>query len=199
MKVIFLDIDGVMKPARSYFRQPSPMLHHRLRTLWRRLRRVPNPKQTTWRYSPLRHQLRRLLQRLGLITSSPLHRNLDPLAVDCINRLHRQTGAVVVTNSTWNLDGYKALRRRLRKEGLAAPVIGTTCYPRSHHGEYTRDEAIQNWLQAHPEVTHWCALDDAHLAHEFAIQVDAENGLSVDNYRQASLLLEVKDPFIVLL
>jgi len=197
MKVIFLDIDGVMRPGRSYFKKRRLSLDWwitmSIKHLLRRLFGIEwHPQGTFWTHLHDRMGWRKSIHPIG---------DFDPLAIDIINRLHKQTGAVVVTNSVWNLDGTHHLRRLFRLEGLVAPIIGSTGYPRDvRKGSYTRLEAIELWLkEANKPVTHWCALDDAPIDSPNAIRVNYENGISMANYRKATEILGNHDPMFVCL
>ena len=115
----------------------------------------------------------------------------DPLAIAAINRLCKKTGASVVFNTTWNKQNIADIAAQ---QGLTAPIAGKTKYP-----YYTcRLKAIQDWLIDNP-AEQWVALDDCKIAHGNAILIDAENGISAQNYRDACRILGNPDAFMVLL
>lgn len=154
MKVIFLDIDGVMKPARCYFDK----------TL-----------------------------------SNNRDGGFDPLALSIINRLCEKTGAGIVFNTTWN-HRFNTMDQAIEfgiVNGFTGKILGKTKYPGC-----ARREAIEDWLTnfAKEPVTEWVALDDCpSIEGENAVLVDGENGISVQNYRDAVALLGVSDAFMVLI
>lgn len=154
MKVIFLDIDGVMKPARCYFHELMGKAHDG---------------------------------------------GFDPLAVAIINRLCEKTGAGIVFNTTWNhrFDTMQKAEDFAFCNDLTGKILGKTKYPGCQ-----RREAIQHWIdtQAPGGVSHWVALDDCpSIEGPNAVLVDGENGISVQNYRDAVELLGAKDAFMVLI
>lgn len=154
MKVIFLDIDGPMKPARCYF-----------------------------------HELRAKDHDGGFC----------PLSVAIVNRLCEKTGAGIVFNTTWN-HRFRTLEQAAEfaeVNDLTGKVLGKTKYPGCE-----RRVAIQDWIDNHaPEpVTHWVALDDCpSIKGPNAVLVDGENGISVQNYRDATKILGGDDAFMVLI
>lgn len=126
----------------------------------------------------------------------------DPLAVALINLLCKRTGAQIVTNSTWNLRDN--LREILAGQGIKKAYLHKhlkTTYPRAFGNSYDRLQAIQWWIGywKRIKVERWCAIDDAPIKHDNVVLVDAENGISLDNYRQASDLLGNPDSFVVLI
>lgn len=147
MKVIFLDIDGVMKPVRSYW------LGHKPNGGW------------------------------------------CPLSVAAVNKIHERTSAVVVFNTAWNTMGLEELNEIAITQGLEAPVIGMTGYPKY----YKRLEAVYNWLEDNPEVEQWCCLDDKVLDDPNCRLIDPDIGISPNDYRAVTELLGNRDPFVVLL
>lgn len=146
-KYIFLDIDGVMKPGRSYFCEKAGKENY--------------------------------------------NAGFDPLAIACINRLCKKTGAAVVFNTTWNSQDIAAI---CEAQGLTAPIAGKTKYPNLHD----RLKAINLWLNENPKGE-WIALDDCPIADERAILVEPDNGISTQNYRDACRMLGNPDAFMLLL
>jgi hypothetical protein len=154
MKVIFLDIDGVMKPGRCYF-----------------------------------HEL----------MSKDIDGGFDPLAVAIVNRLCAKTGAGIVFNTTWN-HRFNTMEKAVEfgeVSDLSGKILGKTKYPGCE-----RRVAIEDWLKNHaPEpVTHWVALDDCpSIKGDNAILIDGENGITIQNYRDATKILGGNDAFMVLI
>lgn len=148
-KVIFLDIDGVMKPARSYFDKEA---------------------------------------------ISNFDGGFDPLAVKIINHLCERTGAEIVFNTVWNRHREPSIEEIAVREGITAKIAGKTKYPDTS----VRLTAILDWVDGEENCL-WVALDDVVMGDRRAIAVDSENGISVENYRQATDLLGNYDYFRVLL
>ena len=202
MKVIFLDIDGVMKPGRCYFQKDQLPWYLRIKVWYLDWKKRRNPNAPTKPWKPPHPLWEKIKDRLKLDWVFRFHRRggFDPLAIKAINRLHKKTGAVVVLNTTWNVDGIWYLRFIFRREGLTAPIVGLTAYPRDVKQSYQRLEAIESWLtRKNGAVTHWCALDDAIIHSPHAIQVDPENGILIADYRKAAELLGHSDPMVVYL
>ena len=147
--VIFLDVDGVLLPARSYIRG------------W--------PK------------------------------GFDPLAVDIIHHLReRFDPCTIVWNTTWNMHT-DVLRKYIEHSGIGDTdsVHTKTEYPFLR----SRLDAIEQWCSDYhsDEEVNWVAFDDAPIDHDRAIRVGTENGISVDDYREATNILGRPDDFMVLL
>jgi hypothetical protein len=159
VKLVFLDIDGVVNPG----------------TL------VWDGHQTTEEYRSGTHDYRALA-------------DLDETAVKRVNRLCRETGAVVVISSTWRiLHRLSDIRGWLLKKGLTVPIIGTT--PKTGG---PRGRQIQEWLDTTRDmgrdtVESFVILDDdsdmEHLSHRL-VQTTFEHGLQDEHVERARVLLE---------
>lgn len=87
-------------------------------------------------------------------------RCLEPQCVEALNEFVHETQTKIVISSSWRghsdyVDNLPALVATLREGGVTGDIIGTTPHvykPRGHE--------IQLWLEDHPEVTHYVALDD---------------------------------------
>ena len=92
--------------------------------------------------------------------------DLDPACVARAQRVCDVTGAKVVISSDWRRQGDIArLRAILVRNGLTAEVIDVTPVDGVHFGlEISRESEIKAWLDTHPEVTRWVAIDDMTLA-----------------------------------
>lgn len=78
---------------------------------------------------------------------------LDPLGVKFFNMLH-QLGIKIVLSSTWRLG--RDVPVMTEKTGI--PIYDKTCsWP---FKDSVRGDEIKIWLDAHPEVTHYCIVDD---------------------------------------
>lgn len=111
------------------------------------------------------------------LTCSPLHVNI-------VKELCLRTGAKIVTHTTHNRSEDPSIKDQLIKAGLDESFFHEdwrTDYP----GKDRRDEGYL-WLERHPEVTHWVALDDIDWADgEHQVIVDGDYGLSIANLNQA--------------
>lgn len=114
MKVIFLDINGVLASTRSniaYGGEPMP------------------EDSTTWN-------------------------RFDRCAVDLLRAAIGATGAVVVLSSNWR----HTVNIPTLEYALGVRIVDVTRPGISP--EEARGEQIQEWLNAHPEVSHYAILDD---------------------------------------
>lgn len=154
MKVIFLDIDGVMKPARCYLDEKKKKNHDG---------------------------------------------GFCELSVAAVNRLAAHCNAGVVFNTTWNarfktMEEIKAFGKSM---GLTCEILGKTKYPSMEK----RIDAIHHWISMHPaeEVEKWVALDDCEIPSKNAVLINAEMGIGVQNYIDATNILGNRDPFVILM
>ena len=156
MNILFLDIDGVMIPGRSYIGYNGENLP-----------------------------------------------SFDPLGIQIVGKICSQCNAKVVINSTWSGMMRTELEKQIRDSGLLPNIFNhldtlesSTMYP---YGIKDRLKAINNWLYLHPLISNWISLDDTVIDHENAVLVDPMNGISVENYRQATELLGNLDEFRIFL
>lgn len=84
-------------------------------------------------------------------------RLLLPRLVAKVEYLATVTEAIVVVSSTWRaLYRWDEVVDFLRRQGLTAPLVGTT--PRTFSGHRGRE--ISLWLDEHSDVTNYVVLDD---------------------------------------
>lgn len=149
MKVIFLDIDGVLNSDRSCMAlggYPHP---------W------PEDGQDWYLF--------------------------DSVAVALLARATSAAGAVCVLSSSWRilLPSLSSLGR-----WLGVPIIDKT---RQAQGNEPRGQQIQDWLDAHPDVTQYAILDDSiDMLEEQAerlVRVPPANGMTQLNYLELLTLL----------
>lgn len=110
--------------------------------------------------------------------------NFDEKAVKVLNKILEETGAEIVVSSDWRLhatleelgDYYESkgiIKRPIsvtevfhftnwRGEGFV-PDRDDFIWNRSENHAQERHFEILRWLQDHPEVTHWVAVDDLHM------------------------------------
>lgn len=124
---------------------------------------------------------------------------LDPVAIGRVNRVTRETGAVICVSSNWRLGNEKAWAETcwmLKYRGLEAEIIGRTpeIVPKSGIiiGKVDRGLEIQAWLDKHPEVKAFAIIDDfddmAHLKHRL-VQTKMATGLLDEHAEQLIKLL----------
>ena len=110
---------------------------------------------------------------------------LDPSAIQCLNRIIDQTGAKVCISSSWRIleDECEAnIAEMLAKRGFVGEVIGRTPIYRGKCPEMTRRGLeIQAWIEASSPFDSICILDDssdmAHLM-PWLVQTTWAHGLT---------------------
>jgi len=99
--------------------------------------------------------------------------NFNDKAVKILNSILEQTGAEIVVSSDWKLYcSLDELKEMFTKYGIIKQPIDTTPniplkYDKQYYtvgelAEYRISE-VNKWLEEHPEVTHWVAVDDLPL------------------------------------
>lgn len=158
MKVIFLDMDGVMNSTRSVIALRG------------------------YGFMPPSHTLN------GAADARAIRKqcNLDPISVGLLKRILKETGAKVVISSSWRfrneqktIDVFNVMFKAHR---LPRVVIGST----PHHNSGFRGEEIRLWLEDHPEVTAYIILDDDSDMHAeqqaHFLQTNNHVGLGYEQY-----------------
>ena len=106
--------------------------------------------------------------------------NFDTKAVKVLNEILEQTGAEIVVSSDWRFHAtLEELGEYYLSQGIVKKPIATTdmfkdIFPREWSAlrfradlELERSMEIQHWVDNHPEVTHWVAVDDLNMSVEF--------------------------------
>lgn len=125
--------------------------------------------------------------------TKPVVSIFDPVAVSLVNKLIEDSGAKLVISSTWRFQGYDKVAETLQKNNID-PVHLHTDWQTPSKMSSQRIHEIKWWLEEHPEVTHYVAIDDIDLDVEFvpnAVKADAYEGLSLENYLEARQFLDV--------
>jgi hypothetical protein len=175
MKILFLDVDGVLNSERSFL-AGGPRI---------RAYEQQNPDDPYY---------------VKITTCT-----IDPIAVDLVNRVCRELDVQIVVSSTHRQhfpDGpAKLMQMKAYFEQLGI------------HGEFIIDWTpklntirgieIQDWLNRHPEVTHYVILDDSSdmlpEQMEYFVHCDGGLGVSAQNYRDMTRLFGREDSGIILL
>lgn len=103
--------------------------------------------------------------------------NLDKKAVRILNEILEESGAEYVVSSDWRFHatleelGDYYLSQGVVKRPLDTTEIFKDLFPKEWASlrfradlELERFMEIQNWLEKHPEVTHWVAVDDLDMS-----------------------------------
>ena len=152
MKVIFLDHDGVVCLSTEWGGRSKKKLKY--------LKEYPGTEKV-----PVEFRLD----------------NFNKKAVDILNDILQETGAEIVVSSDWKGHAtLEELKEMYIKYGVIKSPIDIT--PNHYFGRYelemTRCSEIKDWLEEHPEVTHWVAVDDLDLSEKFgAISGNSNGGL----------------------
>jgi len=187
MKLLFLDIDGVLN-SHAFFAT---------------LRKNPPPSRENLR--AMRKINRKLVQGGTSVPQSTILydlQHIDPTAVAMLNSFLEETQAKVVISSTWRKTyPWRVLQTLLENFGFRGEIIGQTPQglPRIHHGTYgssspLRGDEIQEWLdkwKGEPIAKLVILDDDSDMAHlsEFHIRTDLAVGLTREDVKRAVKLL----------
>ena len=152
MKVIFLDIDGVLNACQNYVKN------------WK--------NQKDWLNFSKQHQ--KEAEKLGIRMA--FHMPIQ-YSIGWLNELIEKTDAKIVISSTWRGRGAEYMQKVLNFEGVYCEVIDETGYKlkvlkhkveKPLHDSFLdydcygilRGEQIEDWLLQHPEVKEYVILDD---------------------------------------
>jgi hypothetical protein len=106
--------------------------------------------------------------------------DFDKGAVKVLNEILEKTGAEIVVSSDWRLHAnLEELGEYYESQGIIKRPIAVTdqfkdVFPKEWNAfrfraelELERSMEIGHWLENHPEVTHWVAVDDLNMSAEF--------------------------------
>jgi hypothetical protein len=160
MRVIFLDVDGVLNSVRSMI-----ALHDEYKASW-----AASDKET--------------------VKNKLLRNHVDPIAVKLFNRItdHNPDVAYVISSSHRKLYKLKHLEEHIRGLGITGPVLGSTgSDPRGFRGNEIRNWLVHNNSDKH--ITHYVIVDDsddmtdAQKSHHF-VRTSNDDGMSYANYKE---------------
>jgi hypothetical protein len=117
----------------------------------------------------------------------------DPCATAMLLKMLEESGAKIVISSTWGQLGKVKCKALLRKNGINPSYMHDDWItPRKFSSQ--RMHEIKWWLDDHPEVTHYVALDDEDLLTDFvpnAVLCDSQEGFSFRNYLESRVFLDI--------
>ena len=106
--------------------------------------------------------------------------DFDKKAIKILNEIIEQTGCDIVVSSDWRLHatleelGDYYISQGIIKRPIATTNIFKDLFPKEWNAfrfraelELERSMEIGHWLENHPEVTHWVAVDDLNMSFEF--------------------------------
>ena len=116
----------------------------------------------------------------------------DPCAVGMLNKLITDNHTSIVISSTWASKGFTKCFELLQKNGVVGNLHPDWRTPRKMTSSRTSEIAM--WLDNHPEITHYCALDDEMLDATILpsfVQCDPYEGFSYRNFLEAKQYLDI--------
>ena len=132
MKIVFLDIDGVICTQEEIFHDPEKKKSGEIK---------------------IEDYMRR-------VDGKWLHM-FSPVAVAALNHITNTTGAKLVISSTWRNKGVDRLKIHFKEQGVTGEIIGITPYVyNEEHKCKMRGGEIQVWLDKNPGVESFVILDD---------------------------------------
>lgn len=124
--------------------------------------------------------------------TKPVVSMFDPCAVSLLNKLIDESGAKVVISSTWGMQGRETIEKVLHKNGIdPAHLHDDWITPRKFSS--SRHHEVKWWLDEHPEVTHYVAIDDENLHYDLVpncVKCDGYEGFSWRNFLEARVFLD---------
>lgn len=132
----------------------------------------------------------------GVLSHASGTERLDPESLRCLKELLRSSGAHLVLSCNWrvSLGLRRKLLRALEESGIAlSSIAGDT--PQLEDTVEVSAKEVCAWLQAHPSVKHWAALDAADSAafslalEEHVVKVNYEFGLTETVAKEALQIL----------
>lgn len=120
----------------------------------------------------------------------------DPCAVGLLNRLISLSGAKLVMSSSWAMAMNKAMIRRVLKiNGIDPKHLHKDWITPRKMSSYRVNE-IKWWLDDHPDVVDYVAIDDADLDIEWVpkcVKCDEHEGFSWRNFLECCVHLDAYD------
>jgi len=155
MKVLFLDNDGVICLSNNWGERAKK---------WANFKRDNPDSDATFENKPIQCRFD----------------DFDDKAVNVLNEILEETGAEIVVSSDWRLyANLEELGDYYESQGIIKRPIAVTdqfkdVFPKEWNAfrfraelELERSMEIGHWLENHPEVTHWVAVDDLNMSPEF--------------------------------
>jgi len=186
VKVIFLDIDGVVATERA--------LNEKLEE-WYGVTSKPMSEMNKIRKDKLKRQA-------YVPNYNMSYWPFDPIAVSYLHRIVRDNEDVkFVISSSWREStNMKMLEHVFRLKGLHIPMIGFTRL--LDNGDADRGLEIVDWINTDHgyEVTHWCAIDDMditirrHIGDKL-VHTNELIGIEYEEYQQICKLLDLRQSY----
>ena len=175
MKIIFLDIDGVVCSTQSFNTAVSEWFD------------VPDDENLFDGFSSRR------VKKQFCPNFNMSYWPFGKEALSLIHKLTRENDEIkFVISSTWR-EGktVEQLDKVFKLKGLHIPIIGFT---KVTDGD-RRDEIIE-WVRTHEgiPITHWCAIDDIDLdITNHSVLTNFDNGFTKEDYDKVCVILELEN------
>ena len=114
--------------------------------------------------------------------------DFDKKAIKILNEIIEETGCEIVVSSDWRLHanleelGDYYISQGIIKRPIAFTDIFENIFPKEWNAfrfradlELERSMEINHWLDNHPEITHWVAVDDLNMSLEFLSKYFSDN------------------------
>ena len=114
--------------------------------------------------------------------------DFDKKAIKILNEIIEETGCEIVVSSDWRLHanleelGDYYISQGIIKRPIAFTDIFEDIFPKEWNAfrfradlELERSMEINHWLDNHPEITHWVAVDDLNMSLEFLSKYFSDN------------------------
>jgi len=132
MRILFLDIDGVICTQEEIFHDPAKKKSGEIR----------------------------VEDYMRKVDGKWLH-VFSPVAVAALNHITDTTGAKLVISSVWKNNGMERLVEHFKEQGVKGEIIGLTPYVYNEEYKCRmRGGEIQAWLDANPKPESFVILDD---------------------------------------
>ena len=165
MKVIFLDHDGVICLSNNFGSRHKKQI--KVRT--------------------------KMTQSIKELPVDARFDNFDNKAIKVLNKILEETGAEIVVSSDWkNWCSVEEMGDYYESQGIIKRPIDFTgnvidqskvTWHRNWDLEGTRSLEIQAWLEQHPEVTKWVAIDDLDMSKKgISYSMEFEHQWGLDNF-----------------
>jgi len=152
MKVLFLDNDGVICLSNNWGGRSKK---------WSKYRSANPESSKEKKDAPVEYRFD----------------DFDKKAIKVLNEIIEETGCDIVVSSDWRLHanleelGYYYMKQGIIKKPIAFTDIFQDIFPKEWNAfrfradlELERSMEINHWLENHPEITHWVAVDDLNMS-----------------------------------
>jgi hypothetical protein len=134
----------------------------------------------------------------------------DPISVATLNHICDFSGAKIVFTSTravmygsdngytdpneemYYSNNFSVIKSLCEKAGLDISHIHPVWSCNTN--QLSRDKHVNDFLERHPQITHWAIIDDEpsqFVDKEHVVASDFENGISISNFEEICSLLEI--------